>query len=939
MGSFLSDLEVRPLDLPESGELTPDGLVLGKGNQPLEVAILSSSHRPSVVTLRAAWKTRLKGRATPLLAVALYEERAALCGPAGDQPQVLSDLSIERVERICRAALDEPDRHAALRFLRGVIPELEGPLPGLRNEGLFATHELHHGVPKRKDWSDAIVRSGPALPKRNQAVLEALGFTIEPLAGPAAILRSAGTKTAVAVLLERTEPPDVTSTRFSGQSPVTYALSKADEENLPWVVVCAGPMLRLYPARTGVGTGQRGRTETFTEIRIDLLDKDSAGYLWLLFSADALKDGGTVQEILSDSARYAADLGQRLRDRIYAEVIPPLAERMMLARGVKIPTATDLSETYQMALILLFRLLFVAYAEDKELLPYRSNEAYRNRSLKQKAFELRDIVNKHGVADVDAGTPFDSGYSQWEEVERLFDAVNNGNKEWGVPRYNGGLFSTDPEVSKIGAVLDKTRINNKGFAPILSKLLLDQSQEGWGPVDFRSLGVREFGTIYEGLLENELSIAETDLTVGKKNDYRPAGKKDEVVVQEGRPYLHNRSGARKASGSYFTKSFAVDHLLDHALEPALSDHLARLDALPDDRARADAFFDFRVADIAMGSGHFLVAAIDRIERAFSRYLANHQLTDVTAELSRLRNSAREALGSLGDTIEIEDMQLLRRQIARRCIYGVDVNRIAVELARLSVWIHTFVPGLPLSFLDHNLVVGNSLVGIATIDEARDWLKEVAGSLFALSAEGLVGSAGAAIEKLARVSDANAQEIAAARKAFAEARKAVAPADALFDILAAGRIDDSIRGDTGREASQWVKNTAKLVDSTIHRRARKVLEAIPPMHFPVVFPEVFLRTRAGFDVILGNPPWEEASVEKDRFWMRYEPGFHSLPPGQRKKITARLEAERPDLLKLYEKEVGEAELLRNVLTTGPFPGMGTGDPDVVAAGAKLTLVAD
>ncbi len=291
MGSFLSDLEVRPLDLPESGELTPDGLVLGKGNQPLEVAILSSSHRPSVVTLRAAWKTRLKGRATPLLAVALYEERAALCGPAGDQPQVLSDLSIERVERICRAALDEPDRHAALRFLRGVIPELEGPLPGLRNEGLFATHELHHGVPKRKDWSDAIVRSGPALPKRNQAVLEALGFTIEPLAGPAAILRSAGTKTAVAVLLERTEPPDVTSTRFSGQSPVTYALSKADEENLPWVVVCAGPMLRLYPARTGVGTGQRGRTETFTEIRIDLLDKDSAGYLWLLFSADALKDG------------------------------------------------------------------------------------------------------------------------------------------------------------------------------------------------------------------------------------------------------------------------------------------------------------------------------------------------------------------------------------------------------------------------------------------------------------------------------------------------------------------------------------------------------------------------------------------------------------------------------------------------------------------------
>lgn len=928
--SFLSDLEILDLDLPGAGELKAEGLVLGKGDQPVEIAVFSADHRPSTPALRTAWKARLKGRATPLVVVALYNGRAALCGPNGDQPHAYGELTVERVERICRAAVEEPDRHSALRFLQTIIPKIESTLPGLRNAGLFATHELERGLPSRKDWSNAVARSIPALPKRNPAVLEAIGFTIEPLAGPAAILRRAGTKTAIAVLLERNEPPDVTSTRFSGQSPVSYALSKADDENLPWVVVCSGPMLRLYPVKPGVGTGQRGRTETFTEIRLDLLDNDNAGYLWLLFSADALKEGGTVQEILNDSARYAADLGQRLRDRIYAEVIPPLAERMMLARGIKKPTAGDLAETYQMALTLLFRLLFVAYAEDKELLPYHSNEAYRHRSLKDKALELREIVVKHGVSEVDAGAPFDSGFAQWEEVERLFDAVNNGNKEWGVPKYNGGLFSTDPGVSKIGAQLSEVRINNKGFAPILSKLLLDQTPEGPGPVDFRSLGVREFGTIYEGLLENELSIAEDDLTIGKNGDYKPAGKKDEVVVQTGRPYLHNKSGARKASGSYFTKSFAVEHLLDHALELALVDHLTRLDALSDDRARADAFFDFRVADIAMGSGHFLIAAIDRIERAFSHYLSNHPLTDVAAELARLRNSAHDTLGPLGESVEIEDMQLLRRQIARRCIYGVDLNQIAVELARLSVWIHTFVPGLPLSFLDHNLIAGNSLVGIATIEEAREWLKEVAGSLFALSAEGLVGSAWAAIEKLARVSDANAQEITAARKAFAETRKAVAPAEALFNILAAARIDDRIRGEMAREASQWVKAPAKLVDSAIQKRAEKALQAIPPTHFPVVFPEVFLRERSGFDVILGNPPWEEATVEEDRFWMRYEPGFHSLAQDQRAKVRSRLEKERPDVANIYQQELEQAELLRNVLTAGPFPGMGTGDPDVYKA---------
>src|SRR5205823_3941602 len=171
-------------------------------------------------------------------------------------------------------------------------------------------------------------------------------------------------------------------------------------------------------------------------------------------------------------------------------------------------------------------------------------------------------------------------------------------------------------------------------------------------------------------------------------------------VRKNRIYLHNRSGARKASGTYFTKEFAVDHLLDHALEPALKDHLGRLDTL-DETDAAERFFDFRVADIAMGSGHFLVAAVDRIERAFSGYLVKRPLPGVHQELRRLRESARDKLGDLAEQLEIEDTQLLRRLIARRCIYGVDLNPVAVNLARLSIWIHTFVPGLPLSLLDHN----------------------------------------------------------------------------------------------------------------------------------------------------------------------------------------------------------------------------------------------
>jgi len=919
---FLADRELRSLNLPEARGLRALGLALGNGPNALEVAVTSSTGRPALADLRAVWKGRLGGRATPLLLVALYEERAALCGPSGDPPAAFIDLDPDKVERLCQTALDEPDRHAALRFLLSVVPEVEAPLSGLRNEGLFASHELQYGVPRRRDWNEARRKAAAALKNRGTALLQSLGFTVEAMPGAASILRAADTKIAVAVFLDRNESPEVASTRFSNLSPVSYALAKADAENLPYVIVAAGPALRLYPTQTGIGTGRRGRTETYAEIHLDLLSEEQAGYLWLMFSAAALKRGGTVQDILARSADYAADLGARLRDRIYEHVVPPLAEGILNARGRRSQTAEVLTETYQMALALLFRLLFVAYAEDKELLPYRSNGLYRARSLKQKARDLLSIA--------EAGTGFDASDSHWEEITKLFRAVDQGNREWGVPPYDGGLFSKRPEVSPMGAALEKIRLTNNVFGPILADLLLDVTPEGRGPVDFRSLGVREFGTIYEGLLENELSVAEQDLTITAAGEYRPAVKKsDKVFVPKGRAYLHNASGARKATGSYFTKHFAVEHLLDHALEPALSDHLSRLDQL-DDRLAGDAFFDFRVADIAMGSGHFLVAAVDRIERAFSGYLAKRSLPGVTQELARLRTSAHKALGSLAEGIEIEDTQLLRRQIARRCVYGVDLNPIAVELARLSLWVHTFVPGLPLSFLDHNLLVGNSLVGIATIEEAQTWFGEIAGSLFAFSADALVGGARKAITRLARISDANAAEIELARKAYEEARMAVEPAAALFDTLAAARLEPEVGAQIGGVARAGISNLAPVVNSKMHRAAREVLKPIPAFHFPVAFPEVFLRERAGFDVIVGNPPWEEATVEEDRFWTRYVPGFHSLPQHEQESSKRRLRRERPDLVSGYEKELAQAELLRRVLTSGPFPGMGTGDPDVYKA---------
>ena len=923
--AFLEQYERRPFTLADIGTWKPAGLYLGKGPNAIEVAVFESGSRPGVAALRTAWRARLGGRATPLVVIALYDSKASLCGPAGEQPPAYTDVELGRAERICSTALEEPDRHAALRFLTAALPELEQQTAGLRNQGFFASHELTAGVPNRADWKTATERAKTLLRQRDRELLHALGFAVESLPGQALVLRAAESRIALAILLERNESPDVASARFSNTSPISYALAKAEAENLEYVDVLAGPVLRLYPVRTGVGTGQRGRSETFVEIHLDLLPEQLAGYLWLLFSATALGKAGPVKEILENSSRYAADLGTRLRDRIYADVIPALAQGLIVARNLQRPTAFELAETYQMTLIVLFRLLFIAYAEDKELLPYKSNDLYRARSLKQKANDLTKLL-RGGIQFGDTAT------SHWEEAERLFRAVDRGNPEWGVPQYNGGLFSSDAAVSKIGAAIGGLRLPDRVFGPVLAALLVDRTPEGPGPVDFRSLGVREFGTIYEGLLENELAVAEADLTTetkDKEERYRPAKLEEEVVVPKGHPFLHNTSGARKSTGSFFTKHFAVEHLLDHGIEPALREHIERLAGMTD-REAAESFFDFRVADIAMGSGHFLVAAVDRIERALSSYIARHPLPDVAEELRRLRETALQAVRASGGDIEIEDAQLLRRQIARRCIYGVDLNPIAVELARLAIWIHTFVPGLPLSFLDHNLVVGNSLVGIATIDEANEWLREIAGTLFGYSADKLIGSASVALTKLARLSDASAAEIQRARDAVREARESVKAAHALFDILSAARINDSIRQSVFQDASHWQDDLSSVDGSPLHIGSLKTLAAIPSFDFPIAFPEVFLRKRPGFDLILGNPPWEEATVEEDRFWTRHNPGFHSLRQKEQEFAKKHLRKERPDLVKEYDNEIAQAKLLRELLVHGPYPGMGTGDPDVYKA---------
>jgi hypothetical protein len=916
--SFLEGVPLRALALPPAHGIVAKGLALGRGNPALEVVLAQSSAAPKPDDVRQLWRSRHAGRAAPVLVAVLHDTRATVCGPLGDPPQVYPTVDESQADRILREALNAPDRHAAIRLLRDVLQTVAGELPGIRNEGLLATHELRVGVKKRADYPAATENAKRILHRQDKDLLESLGYRIERLDNFTSLLRGNDQRRlALAVLLEPHEAPEVQSERFARLSPISYALSVADREGLPFVVVCQGPKIRLYPARVGIGVGQRSRTETFIEAYTTVLRDDDAGYLWMLFSAAALDRGGTLEQLLADSGRFAGDLAADLRERIYDKVIPRLAESMARARNLRRPGQKELRETYDMAMLALFRLLFIAYAEDKDLLPYRWNELYQRRSLKTKARELLE-AKLHGVEFGDETTI-------WQEVQLLFNAVADGSSAWGVPAYNGGLFTADAHMSEAGAELAKTSLPDREFAPVLADLLLAPSPEGLGPIDFRSLGVREFGTVYEGLLESELALAEVDLTVDEQGHYRPAKRGEEPAVRKGQVYLHDRAGTRKATGSFFTKSFAVDYLLDRALEPALADHLERLDTTADESAAAEAFFDFRVADIAMGSGHFLVAAVDRIERGLAGYLARRNLSGVRSELTELRRAATAALGSLAEEIEIEDTQLLRRLVARRCIYGVDLNPIAAQLARLAIWVHTFVPGLPLSFLDHNLVVGNSLIGVADFEEVEQAIRNDDVPLFRADASVLLSAAAKPLHRLAKLADATLADVERAKKLIAELAQAVEPVKVLCDMVTAARFR---REPLALDLRVLEQDLQSLFGSRELRRLKKDIDGLAPFHFPIAFPEVFLRLRPGFDVVLGNPPWEKVRTEEHEFWARHFPGLRGLKTADRDRTLASLKTDRPDLIALWDAERDATARLRDAVRE--LPGMDTGHPDLFRA---------
>ena len=309
----------------------------------------------------------------------------------------------------------------------------------------------------------------------------------------------------------------------------------------------------------------------------------------------------------------------------------------------------------------------------------------------------------------------------------------------------------------------------------------------------------------------------------------------------------------------------------------------------------------------MGSGHFLVDALDVLTDRIAAFLSEHPLKPVRAVLGSLREMVQAQAKDLpaGVLAEIRDVDLLKRVVLKRSIYGVDQNQMAVELAKLGLWLDAFVPGLPLSYLDHNLKHGNSLVGVVG-DEVLDAVRPAWRRSTATGSPRQLQEANRQAREAVEAVELRIADIDAARDAEARRHAALVEVESLYD--------------------RWTADPFGLIGARSRISERETLEAEADardaiaianeqhfFHWPLEFPEVFLRRRPGFDVVLANPPWEKVKVERHDFFQFHIPGLKFISSAaQREASIQALIARDPAAERDYEDAIARVKRLKAYL---------------------------
>jgi hypothetical protein len=829
--------------------------------------------------LRSTWRRRVGGGATPLVLFGEDPEQEGFVRVLGpDRNGPLRRVRHESLLELAHRTLSFK-RRQAVQILIEDLDRLDAErVPGLRVRGLGTEHLYRTRLEQSDRWPELVELVEHVNRAGWRELLGDLGYSIEPLE-PSGYLAKFEDRPVIVVY------PRAKAWLFSrideqGRLPEGALVARCRKLGAPYGILAAGPRLRLLAA----GPEEAGAATRYLELDAGALDPDRRPLLGLL--APRYLADGEFRGVLEEARDYGQDLRLRL-DRVLRQRVLPILGlelgRWAQREGRDLRDELVRGELESAARLFVFRSLFLLYGESANHLPM-TNPTYRAKSLTRvcdRAYEEQD------VADPKAG-------SLWDDVSALVRRMRTGQTAWELPAYNGDLFAADRIQG--APTLEIATIPDAELGPALIALGRDEEKPEVG-VDFSSLEIGHLGYIYEGLLSLRLSLADRDYSYSEREDrYVKPTPDSEPDVHAGELLWLTNEGGRKSAGVYYTRTDLVRHLVRGAVGPAFDRHieLVRAIAERDPAAAAEKLFDFFVLDPACGSAHFLVETVDELADKIAALLGEITLPIVQEQLEHLRRQA--SIYGAG----AEDAALLKRLVLKRCIYGVDLSAMGVEIAKVSLWLATFVPGLSLAYLNHNVQHGNSLIGVARAsDVGQD-------TLFGHSLASALDAAARAAAELRSIDDTTPDQVAASRAAHEDLREQEAGAQRLFNLWTAeplGMI--GARDEALRHGSEVLAGAS----SPSAKAADELAEHESFLHWPMAFPEVFARESPGFDAVVGNPPWRELEVDSLTTLSQARPGLRGLSQRERDNAVAELLDKRPELVEKIDVERKHAEVTR------------------------------
>jgi Eco57I restriction-modification methylase len=665
----------------------------------------------------------------------------------------------------------------------------------------------------------------------------------------------------------------------------------------------------------------------------------------LLLGRDAFLSahhGQTLHALVRNQGKHwesnvAADLSRIVFEELYPKLVTSIAEHDS-KRDARL-SAEYLSEVRQGALILLYRLLFVLYAEDRHLLPVE-RDAYQEFALNK----LRDEIAKKFFERSEFS---ERATLYWARLETIFRAIGEGDDTLGIPPYNGGLFQQAE-----APILARCKLPDRVLADIIFPLSHEKAEPRLKYINYRDLSVQQLGSIYERLLEFD------------------------VVAEDSKIAIRLNPFARKGSGSYYTPEPLVKLIIERAVGPLVAERLEQFRVKADELSKsrkpvkerldqlaaldpASRILELKVCDPAMGSGHFLVSLVDWMaDRVLAAIDHAAELVDwaddppyesplikrISTIRSRIQKRAKEHHWPLPER-QLDERNIVRRMILKRCVYGVDLNPMAVELAKVSLWLHTFTVGAPLSFLDHHLRCGESLFG-EHVRGALDWL-EKRGTIMVSHIIAKAKAVAAGMAKVEALTDADIAEVRESETNFEAVESGIRPIVALLDFIQVQRWqdpkDDRIKALVSRFFDGQYGDPLLVLDgrpsldaefAKFYEQCRKQIAEQRFLHWEVAFPGVWsnwesAEPRGGFDAVIGNPPWDRIKFQEVEWFAERKPEIAKAQrAADRKTMVAALKKNNDPLALAHEKAVARAEAAARVARTiGDYPLLSGGDTNI------------